>query len=119
MTSPESREDWIVREARKRPRAERSTFLDGACARDDALRKRLEAVLAAPDPSDPATSNETEGARPTLRINGAAAPVEAEGQTIGHYKVLQKIGEGGCGAVYMAEQEHPVRRRVALKLIKL
>src|SRR2546423_13551613 len=38
---------------------------------------------------------------------------------IGHYKLLQKIGEGGCGTVYMAEQEEPVRRRVALKIIKL
>jgi eukaryotic-like serine/threonine-protein kinase len=38
---------------------------------------------------------------------------------IGRYKLLQQIGEGGCGVVYMAEQEEPVRRRVALKVIKL
>jgi eukaryotic-like serine/threonine-protein kinase len=47
------------------------------------------------------------------------APGEALGQIIGRYKVLQKIGEGGCGVVYMAEQEQPVRRKVALKDIKL
>ena len=41
------------------------------------------------------------------------------GDRIGRYKLLQKIGEGGCGVVYMAEQEEPVRRRVALKVIKL
>jgi hypothetical protein len=41
------------------------------------------------------------------------------GNRIGHYKLLQQIGEGGCGLVYMAEQEEPVRRRVALKVIKL
>ena len=41
------------------------------------------------------------------------------GQTIGRYKLLEQIGEGGCGVVYMAEQEEPVRRRVALKVIKL
>src|SRR6266550_5135418 len=46
-------------------------------------------------------------------------PVEQTGDRIGRYKLLQKIGEGGCGVVYMAEQEEPVRRRVALKVIKL
>src|SRR5206468_4147224 len=44
---------------------------------------------------------------------------EKPGDRIGHYKLLQQIGEGGCGVVYMAEQEEPVRRRVALKVIKL
>src|SRR5262249_7265817 len=44
---------------------------------------------------------------------------EKPGDRIGRYKLLQKIGEGGCGVVYMAEQEEPVRRRVALKVIKL
>src|SRR4030095_2935767 len=44
---------------------------------------------------------------------------EREGDRIGRYKLLQKIGEGGCGVVYMAEQVEPVRRRVALKVIKL
>ncbi|MEI9863898.1 MAG: serine/threonine-protein kinase [Limisphaerales bacterium] len=48
---------------------------------------------------------------------GAATP-EAAGDFIGRYKLLQQIGEGGCGVVYMAEQEEPVRRRVALKIIK-
>ena len=44
---------------------------------------------------------------------------EKPGDRIGRYRLLQKIGEGGCGVVYMAEQEEPVRRRVALKVIKL
>jgi hypothetical protein len=49
-----------------------------------------------------------------------AVPVsEQPGERIGHYKLLQKIGEGGCGIVYMAEQQEPVRRKVALKVIKL
>src|SRR6185369_3790571 len=48
-----------------------------------------------------------------------AALAEKPGDRIGHYKLLQQIGEGGCGLVYMAEQEEPVRRRVALKIIKL
>ncbi len=46
-------------------------------------------------------------------------PGEKSGDQIGRYKLLQQIGEGGCGVVYMAEQEEPVRRRVALKVIKL
>src|SRR6266700_3219246 len=48
-----------------------------------------------------------------------ATVTEKAGDRIGHYKLLQKIGEGGCGVVYMAEQEEPVRRRVALKVVKL
>jgi eukaryotic-like serine/threonine-protein kinase len=50
---------------------------------------------------------------------GAPAGTEAAGDRIHHYKLLQKLGEGGCGIVYLAEQEEPVRRRVALKVIKL
>ena len=48
-----------------------------------------------------------------------SAADETLGQTLGHYKLLEKIGEGGCGIVYVAEQTEPVRRRVALKVIKL
>ncbi len=44
---------------------------------------------------------------------------EAVGKNIGRYKILEKVGEGGCGVVYVAEQIEPVRRRVALKVIKL
>ncbi len=56
-------------------------------------------------------------AAPTILVS--AAPSEQPGDRIGRYKLLQLIGEGGCGAVYMAEQQEPVRRRVALKVIKL
>src|SRR5258705_9959279 len=45
--------------------------------------------------------------------------IEQPGDRIGRYKLLEKLGEGGCGVVYVAEQEEPVRRRVALKVIKL
>src|ERR1039457_5499577 len=53
----------------------------------------------------------------TILVSGIVE--EKPGSRIGRYKLLQKIGEGGCGVVYMAEQEKPVRRRVALKVIKL
>src|SRR5690349_22023872 len=57
--------------------------------------------------------------RPKGTIVLTAPELENLGERIGRYKLLQRIGEGGCGAVYMAEQEEPVRRRVALKVIKL
>src|SRR4030095_6149356 len=50
---------------------------------------------------------------------GESDPVAKVGESIGRYKLLQQIGEGGCGVVYMAEQEEPVRRRVAVKVIKI
>jgi hypothetical protein len=62
-------------------------------------------VAAAPAAADP----------PTVLVPA----LEQAGDRIGRYKLLQKIGEGGRGTVYMAEQEEPVRRRVALKVIKL
>ena len=57
---------------------------------------------------------------PGAKANGSAPPpiTEGPGNLIGPYKLLQKIGEGGMGAVYMAQQEKPVRRRVAVKIIK-
>src|ERR1039457_5433768 len=62
--------------------------------------------------------------RGALELSGAEAEAEVvvteqPGDHIGRYKLLEKIGEGGCGIVYMAEQTEPIRRRVALKVIKL
>src|SRR4029079_9161927 len=59
-------------------------------------------------------------ARSTFKVDFAHKPPEDQaGRTIDRYKLLQRIGEGGCGIVYMAQQEEPVRRQVALKVIKL
>jgi serine/threonine protein kinase len=97
-----------------RPAGDRAAYLDEACTGDPALRRRVEALLRAHD-----------GARGASFLTGSfeqgpapAAPAEVPGTRVGPYKLLQKIGEGGMGVVWMAEQEHPVRRRVALKLIK-
>src|ERR1017187_8978214 len=62
--------------------------------------------------------------RGALELSGAEAAAEVvvtekPGHHIGRYKLLEKIGEGGCGIVYMAEQTEPIRRRVAFKIIKL
>jgi hypothetical protein len=101
--------------------AERAPYLDEACAGQPALRQRMEELLKAQpqvaefmeNPADIGTP----GAPETIPLT--LPPEERPGTRIGRYKLLQKIGEGGCGVVYMAEQEEPVRRRVALKVIKL
>src|SRR6201999_3620875 len=65
----------------------------------------------------PSAEGPAPGSSGTIRFPGV--PSEKPGDRIGRYKLLQQIGEGGCGVVYMAGQEEPVRRRVALKVIKL
>ena len=115
------------------PRDQREAYLREACAGDDALRERVAALLhshssagtfmedpAAPRP-EPAASPAAAPAAPrgTIALKFAEPPDDATGQTIGRYKLLEKVGEGGCGVVYVAEQTEPVRRRVALKVIKL
>ena len=107
-----TRDDEVFSDALNLPAAERTAFLARACAGDDALRARVEALLALHD--------EAPGfLEAPLTGQIAATPEEKPGDKIDRYKLLQKIGEGGCGVVYMAEQEEPVRRRVALKVIKL
>ena len=83
------------------------------------LRQRLEALLAAHDVTDSFMADPTEASSPAWYRELPEAPDEAVGMTIGRYKLLEKIGEGGCGVVYVAEQTEPIRRRVALKVIKL
>ena len=70
-------------------------------------------------PVDPISSHPLREAMNRLKVGDRMPPSEKPGDRIGRYKLLQQIGEGGCGVVYMAEQEEPVRRRVALKVIKL
>src|SRR6185503_1921850 len=98
---------------------ERAAYLRTACEGQAALRQRIERLLASHDdggfmqrPVDRTDSAELEAELARLK------PEEGEDR-IGNYKLLQKIGEGGFGTVWMAEQLEPVRRRVALKIIKL
>jgi WD40 repeat protein len=92
--------------------AARAAFLDEACADDHALRTRIERLLAA-----------DKGAGHFLRGSGdtttTALVSEKPGDRIGRYRLLERIGKGGGGVVYLAQQEEPVRRPVALKILKL
>jgi tRNA A-37 threonylcarbamoyl transferase component Bud32 len=98
----------------------RTAFLEQACAGDLALRQRLDALLAAHAQPDGVLPTEAEAALPTVQVKSVEEPPhEVVGQTIGRYKLLENVGEGGCGVVYVAEQTEPIRRRVALKVIKL
>ena len=118
---PASPEQAVFAEALSRATPEaRAAYLDATCGNDTALRERVEALLRAADAAgnfleEPPTG--LSGDRGTTLLISPLS--EKPGDRIGRYKLLQQIGEGGCGVVYMAEQEEPVRRRVALKVIKL
>jgi serine/threonine protein kinase len=93
------------------PAEERLRFLTSACGKDAALLARVQALLRADESGESFLPEQPKAA--------VVAITEKPGDRIGRYKLLQQIGEGGCGTVYMAEQTEPVRRRVALKVIKL
>ncbi|MHC4948600.1 MAG: protein kinase domain-containing protein, partial [Planctomycetota bacterium] len=97
--------------------ADRAAFLDEKCDGDLELRSEVESLLAH---ADRGTEQMRLGAPPAAEtIVDRGRLSERPGSRIGPYKILQQIGEGGFGVVYMAEQEEPVRRKVAVKIIKL
>ena len=111
-TSTRTEESIFAEALEKRSPEERAAFLDGACGPDAALRARVENLLK---------SHEHSGSflRKPLAATVDEPPLtERPGTVIGPYKLLQQIGEGGMGTVFMAEQTEPVRRMVALKIIK-
>ncbi|HEX2475066.1 MAG TPA: serine/threonine-protein kinase [Lacipirellulaceae bacterium] len=87
-------------------------FLDDACREDVALRQRVELLLRAHQGEDSLLD------RGDVDSSDVGTIAEQPGTVIGPYKLLQQIGEGGFGVVFLAEQERPVKRRVALKVIK-
>jgi serine/threonine protein kinase len=91
----------------------RREYLEEVCAGDASLRQEVESLLAAHDEAGDFLAGQALSAVPQL------PPGEKAGDRVGRYKLLEQIGEGGFGVVWMAEQEEPVRRRVALKIIKL
>jgi serine/threonine protein kinase/ketosteroid isomerase-like protein len=109
-------EETIFAEARHKPTpAERDEFLKQACGEDPALRARIEALLVADQAHDSLLDEPLVPQGETVEF---ASTIEKPGDQVGDYKLLQQIGEGGFGVVFMAEQVRPVVRRVALKIIK-
>ena len=101
----------------KSSEAERAAFLESVCRGYPALRARLDLLLEGQFQAKgflTADAKEVE-----QKPAPPAAEDEAASTFIGRYKLLEKIGEGGFGEVWMAEQKEPVKRRVALKIIKL
>lgn len=116
MPSNPDRDIELFAEASQLSPGERSAFLDRACAADPDQRRRIAALLRSND-----RAGAFLGAPPTGSISEERARVatwEKAGDRVGRCKLLQQIGEGGCGIVFLAEQQQPVRRRVALKVIK-
>src|SRR5262245_61032330 len=97
-----------------RSAGERQEYLDGTCGQNAALRAEVEALLEA----SARAGNFLESIAPKSVATVQELIREQPGSVIGPYKLLEQIGEGGFGVVFMAEQQQPVRRRVALKVLK-
>ncbi len=105
----------------RRSAAERAAFLDEACRDAPELRQAVERLLAAHLKAGDFLERPPSDLMPTdAMVAGPAGgnDIDLTGTTIGPYKLLEQIGEGGMGVVYMADQQAPIRRRVALKIIK-
>jgi serine/threonine protein kinase len=105
----------IFLEALQKPApADRAAYLDGVCAGNAELRRNVEMLLAADAKAGDFLNKTPANIGPTID----QSPADRPATVIGPYKLLQQIGEGGMGVVWMAEQTQPVQRKVALKVIK-
>ena len=96
---------------------DREAHLAEGCAGEEDLLREVRALLKAHEEAGDFLQAREPG--PAVKAELARLKPEEAGERIGPYKLLQQVGEGGFGVVWMGEQEHPVRRRVALKVIKL
>jgi tetratricopeptide (TPR) repeat protein len=117
MTAKQNRPEEILHQAIKITEpAEQKKFLDKACEGNESLRAEVESLLKAYAKSGDFLEIPAIDPNVTAQTNPLT---EKPGTVIGRYKILEKISEGGMAVVYMAEQKLPVRRKVALKIIKL
>jgi len=116
MNDSPNRDVAVFTEVIQLPVGERAAYLQRACGNDGELRQRIEALLEAHDQGGDFLVPPAEKMLPQTRLGSALG--ENLGDRIGHFKLLNQIGEGGCGVVYLAEQDAPIRRQVALKVIK-
>ncbi len=104
----------LFRAARLLEREEQYAFVDAACQGEDALRKELESLLEASHEAD----QESFLASEARVLNVFEEPQALTGQQFGSYKLIELLGEGGMGEVWLAEQKEPIKRKVAFKLVK-
>jgi eukaryotic-like serine/threonine-protein kinase len=115
------REEALFAGALNHPAAQdRAAYLLRACPDDEALRRKVESLARAHFAAEnfmkhPAPEDDGHGPGGTVIVPATERP----GDWIGPYKLREQVGEGGCGVVYVADQDEPIRRRVALKVIKL
>lgn len=114
VNKPVLSENEMFEVARSLPENEREAFLETACGNNSEVRERLEKLLLAYDGSEAFFDDASSEVNQHY-----CSLMEKPGDSVGRYRLLEKIGEGGCGVVYKAEQTEPVRRQVALKLIKV
>jgi serine/threonine protein kinase len=127
MSEPQQSEKVILNAALRLPAEERTVYLEKSCGADSQMRQRVASLL---ETHPPTRTSGPSGPSDTLVMDndatitatseiGVLSSEEAPGDVIGRYKLVEKIGEGGFGMVYMAEQTEPVQRNVALKIIKM
>ena len=110
MTFDQERVRELFNAARELPSTDREPYLDSECGDDDALRAEVESLLVHKFASDKTVRPGSQSSKLTYE--------DQPGDKIGHFKLLNVLGEGGQGVVFLAEQSKPVHRRVALKVIK-
>src|SRR6516165_7552065 len=96
----------------------RAEFVRQACGDDSALATRVSLLLRTYENHPAFLESPPQAVFPTIDMPADEPPTEGPGTVIGPYKLIEQIGEGGFGVVYMAEQTQPVRRKVALKILK-